>query len=125
MKVVLSIKPEFANKIFDGTKLYEFRKTIFKNKEVKSIIVYASSPIKKVIGEFEIERILKHDIDTLWNLTKEHSGISEKYFFEYFSNKELGFAIKIKNLRKYRRPKCLKHDFCLTPPQSFAYCIKK
>ena len=25
MKVVLSIKPEFANKIFDGTKKYEIR----------------------------------------------------------------------------------------------------
>ena len=31
MKVVLSIKPEFANKIFDGTKKFEFRKSIFKN----------------------------------------------------------------------------------------------
>ena len=29
MKVVLSIKPQFANKIFDGTKKFEFRKAIF------------------------------------------------------------------------------------------------
>ena len=32
MKVLLSIKPEFAEKIFNGTKKYEFRKSIFKNK---------------------------------------------------------------------------------------------
>ena len=54
MKVVLSIKPEFAFKIFDGSKKFEFRKAIFKNNNVKSIIVYASSPVQKVIGEFEI-----------------------------------------------------------------------
>ena len=59
MKVVLSIKPEFANKIFDGTKKYEFRKAIFKNDKIKTIIVYASSPVQQVIGEFEIEKIIK------------------------------------------------------------------
>ena len=36
MKVVISIKPEFANKIFDGTKKFEFRKSIFKNEDVKT-----------------------------------------------------------------------------------------
>ena len=121
MKVVLSIKPEFANKIFDGSKKFEFRKSIFKNKEVKSIIVYASSPVQKVIGEFEIAEIYNDDLDSLWRLTKDYSGISEDYFYQYFSEKEKGFAIKIKNKRKYKIPKCLREDFKLNPPQSFAY----
>lgn len=121
MKVVLSIKPEFAFKIFDGSKKYEFRKSIFKNKNVKSIVVYASSPVQKVIGEFEIGEIINHDIDTLWNLTKEYSGITEDFFYEYFSKKESGFAIQVKNMKMYEIPKCLKEDFRLHPPQSFAY----
>jgi len=121
MKVILSIKPEFANKIFDGTKKYEFRKAIFKNNKIKTIIVYASSPIQQVIGEFEIEKIINHDIDTLWGLTQQFSGISEKYFYEYFAKKETGYAIKIKKTKKYRRPKCLRADYNLVPPQSFAY----
>ncbi|MBC7524064.1 MAG: hypothetical protein H7239_06470, partial [Flavobacterium sp.] len=77
MKVVLSIKPEFANKIFDGTKKFEFRKAIFKNEKIKTVIVYSSSPVQQVIGEFEIERIINHDIDTLWGLTHQESGITE------------------------------------------------
>lgn len=96
MKVVLSIKPEFAYKIFEGTKKFEFRKAIFKNENIKSVIVYASSPVQKVIGEFEIDKVLKYDLDTLWNLTQEHSGISEEFYYEYFANKNEGFAIKIK-----------------------------
>src|SRR5690349_8883818 len=80
MKVVLSIKPKYANKIFDGTKKYEFRKAIFKNEKIKTVIVYASSPVQQVIGEFEIETILNHDIDTLWGITQDYSGISEDYF---------------------------------------------
>ena len=66
MKVVLSIKPEFAYKIFDGSKKFEFRKSIFKNEKVTSVIVYASSPVQQVIGEFEIEDILNYDLQTLW-----------------------------------------------------------
>nr|WP_319272002.1 hypothetical protein [uncultured Draconibacterium sp.] len=121
MKVVLSIKPEFANKIFDGTKRFEFRKAIFKKTDVKSIIVYASSPVKKVIGEFEIGEIINNDIDTLWKLTKDYSGISEDFFYEYFSKRERGFAIQIKNKKRYKVPKSLKDEFNLNPPQSFAY----
>lgn len=121
MKVVLSIKPEFANKIFDGTKRFEFRKSIFKNENVKTILVYSSSPVQKVIGEFQIEKIIKHDLETLWELTKEFSGITKEYFYQYFANKQHGFAIKIKTKKKYQIPKCLKNDYNLTPPQSFAY----
>jgi predicted transcriptional regulator len=121
MKVVLSIKPQFANKIFDGTKKFEFRKSIFKNQSVTSVLVYASSPVQKVIGEFEIEEIFNFDLKTLWDKTKEHSGITEDYFYEYFADKKHGFAIQIKNKKRFKIPKSLKEDYNLTPPQSFAY----
>ncbi len=125
MKVVLSIKPEFAFKIFDGTKKFEFRRSIFKNGNIKSIIVYASSPVQQVIGEFEIDEVLNYDLPTLWDMTQEFSGISEKFYYDYFVNKEQGFAIKIKNTKKYSNPKCLREDFNLSPPQSFAYWTDK
>lgn len=121
MKVVLSIKPEFANKIFDGTKTFEFRKVIFKNTAVKTVIVYASSPVQQVIGEFQIDSIINLDLKTLWEMTNSSSGISKDYFYKYFANRELGYAIKIKNPKKYVTPKSLKRDFNLVPPQSFAY----
>lgn len=121
MKVVMSIKPQFANKIFDGTKKFEFRKAIFKNQNVTSVLVYASSPVQKVIGEFEIGEIFNLELKELWDKTKEHSGITEDYFYEYFENREQGFAIQIKNKKRFTNPKCLKTDYNLTPPQSFAY----
>lgn len=122
MKVVLSIKPEFANKIFDGSKKFEFRRSIFKNVDVKTVIVYASSPVKKVIGEFEIDSIINENLESLWKMTSDYSGISKDYFDKYFLDKEAGYAIKIKSVRKYKQPKSLLDDFDLLPPQSFAYC---
>ena len=121
MKVLLSIKPEYAEKIFNGTKKYEFRRSVFKNQNVKTVVVYASSPVQRVIGEFEIEKILNDDLHQLWDKTKEYSGISENFFFKYFNNKEKGYAIKIKQTKRYDKTLSIKDDFNASPPQSFMY----
>ncbi len=120
-KILLSIKPEYADLIFSGKKKYEFRRTIFKNKDVKTVVVYASSPVQKVIGEFQIDSILQTDLKNLWRQTKKFAGIKEDYFYEYFSNKSDGFAIKIAKTRRYRKTLCIKKDLKLFPPQSFLY----
>ena len=123
MKVLLSIKPEFALKIFDGSKKYEYRRAIFKNKELSRIIVYASDPIKQIMGEFEIEDILHEEIQSLWVKTKHHAGISEKRFFDYFTNKSKGYAIKVKATRVYDNPLPLSSFMISSPPQSYMYLL--
>ncbi|MDY0324810.1 MAG: hypothetical protein RBQ87_01385 [Candidatus Cloacimonadaceae bacterium] len=121
MRVLLSIKPEFAERIFDGSKRYEFRRAIFKNPDIKIVVVYASSPVQLVIGEFEIETILSDAPENLWEKTQEFSGISEEFFFNYFSERTVGFAIKVKKARRYQRPRCLRKSYNVSPPQSFCY----
>ncbi len=120
MEALLSIKPEFASKIFDGSKRFEYRKNIFKQ-PVERVIVYASAPISMVIGEFEIEELISENLETLWEKTKEHSGISEDYFYSYFLNKKNGHAIRIGNTLKYEEPLALQKNFGVTPPQSYMY----
>ena len=121
MKVILSIKPEYADKIFDGSKIYEFRKAIFKNRNIKKVIVYASSPVQQIIGEFEIEQIISDDPVNLWESTKLGSGITKDFFFDYFENRKVAYAIQIKSTLKYKEPLCIKKDFDTFPPQSFLY----
>lgn len=121
-KVLLSIKPEYAFKIFEWTKKYEFRKSIFKEKNIKKIVVYASYPVKKVIWEFEIERILYSDLEELWQETHQFSWISKAFFKQYFTEKEKWYAIKIKSTKRYQNDLSLKNDFQINfAPQSFQY----
>ena len=119
--VLLSIKPEFAEKIFAGTKKFEFRKIIFKHRNINKIIVYASSPIKKVIGEFIIDDIIIADIDTLWNTTYKYSGITKEVYQKYFKNKERAYAIKIVKTIRYEKSRNLNEYNIKTAPQSFVY----
>lgn len=121
MRVLLSIKPEYAFKIFEGSKKYEFRKFIFKRKDIEKVIVYASSPVQKVIGEFEIADILYEETELLWQMTQQYSGISKEFYNQYFENRDHAFAIQVGNVKEYAHPKLLS-DFNIDfAPQSFAY----
>ena len=119
--VLLSIKPEFAEKIFDGTKKYEFRKSIFKSTDVQKVVVYASSPVQKVIGEFSIADVLNDDVETIWKATALHSGITHDFYLSYFANKEKAYAIKIGKAIRYRQARNLSDYNLSFAPQSFAY----
>lgn len=120
MKVLIAIKPKFANKILTGTKKYEFRKTAF-SKDVDKAIVYASSPISKIIGEFTIDKILSGSPVEIWQETKDYAGISEAYFQNYFKNKTISYAIKIKSYCRYKKPIDLEEIGLQYAPQSFVY----
>ena len=121
MRVLLSIKPEFALRIFDGSKRYEYRRTIFKRSEVRTVVVYASKPIRKVIGEFEIGDILHEKPEALWTKTGGHAGVTKKRFLQYFNNKTEGYAIEVKEVRTYNVPIQLNQLSVSRPPQSFRY----
>lgn len=121
MRAMLSIKPEFAEKIFSGEKGFEFRKVAFR-RDVTSVVVYVTSPVAKIVGEFEIARILEDNPHSLWCRTKEKAGISKSFFYEYFKGKTKAIAIEIGKIRQY--PKA-KDPYAggkrFTPPQSFRY----
>lgn len=121
MKIILSIKPVYANKILNGEKRFELRKTIFKNNNIEKVMIYASSPISKIIGEFEIDEILHEDVEELWEMTKEESGVQKDFFETYFSNKDKGYAIAVKNVRQYSSFLDINEEFGIKAPQSFAY----
>ena len=121
MKVLLSIKPNFVEKVFSGEKRYEFRRVIFKKPEVNTIVVYASNPVQKVLGEFKIKGIIFDNLDSLWKRTNQHSGITEDFFYQYFKNMDFGYAIEIGEIKKYKKALLLQDHFNVSPPQSFLY----
>ena len=121
MKVLLSIRPEFVDKIFAGTKKFEFRKSLFKKSGIKHVVIYASAPIKRVVGEFEIEDILSDEIDVIWERTQKYAGITEFFYKSYFQNRKTANAIKIGRIKKFEKTKSLSDYNIKQAPQSFCY----
>jgi predicted transcriptional regulator len=122
MSVLLSIKPKYVKEIFFGNKKYEFRKAIFKNEDIKEVYVYASSPEKKIVGKFNIGEIIADKPKKLWGKYEKWAGITKEEFFDYFSHKDLGFAIEIQDKQIFEKPFELKAILSGNhPPQSFCY----
>lgn len=119
-KILMSIKPKYSKKIFSGDKKYEFRRKISKLK-VDKIIVYSSSPEKRVMGEVEVLNIVSKPINELWKLTKKYAGISYNDFENYFEGCDVAHAYELGKITKYKKPKNLL-DFNISfSPQSYVY----
>lgn len=121
MRVLMSIKPEFVSKMITGEKTYEFRKILFKRSDIQTIVVYASHPVSKIVGEFYIDDVLTDQPENIWNTTRKHSGISKKFFDSYFAGKKVAHAISIHSFHEYSEPKTLDSVRISRAPQSFCY----
>jgi len=84
--LVVSIKPEFAQKIFNGEKSIELRKSAPHVSPGDTMVVYCTDPVKAVIGICEVKEILKMNPGQLWRNHNGALGIDKKRFEAYFSN---------------------------------------
>lgn len=105
-KCIMAIKPEFYNKIKGKEKTVEYRKVAPQG--VDKILLYVSSPISKILGQIEIETIIKNNIEEIWDSTKDLGGINKDIFLNYCKNKATIYAIYIKSFTEFETPIFLK-----------------
>lgn len=118
--IILPIKPVFAEKILSGEKKYEYRKRLCK-KEVKKIYIYATAPVKMIIGEAWLVNKMNMDKEKLWQETQKYAGITKKYYDKYFEYQDCACAYRIGEVRQYRFPVALDSIGIEYVPQSFIY----
>lgn len=122
MRVLLSIKPQYAARILSGEKRFEFRKTPFRlSTSLSAVVIYVTAPVSKIVGEFTLEGILCDKPSALWKLTAPYAGISATAFFEYFQGREKGYALQIGRVQRYACPLNLSDIGVKHAPQSFIY----
>ena len=123
-QIILSIKPQFSNEIYNGNKTLELRKRIGKNFIINNkIYIYSSSPEKKITGHAVIKKIDKMTTLQIKHNVIELACIKESDFDEYYNGHEYGFVIWLKDIVKYKRPLALNElrKVGFSPPQSFCY----
>jgi len=123
-QILLSVKPKYAEMILNGTKTIEFRRKIWKDRSVDTVLLYASSPVCKVLGEFVIGSIWHFDALRLWEVCGESevkTGVSFEYFLEYFRGQGDGYGIQTDIVKRYSTPKTLAEFGIDRAPQNFCY----
>ncbi len=121
MKLLLSIKPEYSEKIFSGEKKYEFRKQKPKL-AISKVFVYECSPSKSIVGWFSVRWIHSGSPEEIWEMCKNSSGIEKAKYLSYCNGKKIVYAFEIDEVFKLDKPIDpfrVISDF--KPPQSFVY----
>lgn len=120
-KLLLSIKPCFVDKILAGTKRVEYRKRIPKDPQVNHVLIYSSSPVKKIVAEFVLGGFIADTPDRLWERTQEVGDISKDFFMRYFKDKSVAYAYQITDLQVFPAPKSLSDYSLKSAPQDYCY----
>jgi len=95
----ISIKPEFANKIVNKEKTIELRKTKPHVNAGDYVIIYASSPIKAVVGFGIIKRIIESTPKEMWEKYSDMTGIDKVRFDDYYVDKKKAIGIEIESIK--------------------------
>lgn len=124
MEILLSLKPEYSDKIFSGEKKFEFRKRKPKH-AFEVVLVYESHPTKKIVGKFSVKKIISGSPRDVWKMCRKLGGIGKNDFFEYCGNEKTIYAFEIDKALRFDSPvdpSNLNPKF--NPPQSFTYLNK-
>jgi len=117
--LLISIHPEFVEKIISGQKVFEFRKTL-PSQLPTHLVIYATSPVQRVVAVAEINEALTGSPSGIWERSKKGAGITRAYFRQYFSGRKSASAFKIGKVAALRRPLSLQEiNPILVAPQSY------
>lgn len=127
--VLMSIKPEYANKIMSGEKHVELRRFFPQDVAEKSVMfIYSSSPEKAIIGYVRIKKVQKLPIMEIWKLYGKDACIEYKKFRAYFAGKKEGYALILTEPKKFNKAierEKMQEQHRFSPPQSYKYLTKE
>lgn len=119
---LISIKPQYAMKILSGEKTVEVRRMSFPD-TIQRAYIYASTPVRRIVGYFDVD---SQDTDTpelIWNRYKEQSSIIKDDYDKYADDRNAMTAILIKRTYAYEKPLSIEEvlgDRAIAP-QNYCY----
>ena len=127
--VVLSLKPRFAEAILAGDKTVELRRTEPKIVVPTRALLYATTPVRALLGTCVITSVESADLAVLWREYGSRTALLYHEFHQYFEGVDVGTALTLAQPREFSR-KIPLQDLRATPrsfrpPQSFAYVDTK
>lgn len=120
----IAVRPKYANKLISGKKDIELRKMRPNVQPGDYVIIYASAPVKAVVGFGKVKAIIMCSPREMWNKYSERLGIDIQEFYSYYNgyNKAVGIKFEmIKPVAPIRLIELRNVDPNFHPPQIYRY----
>lgn len=123
--LLVSIRPQYADCIFAGSKRVELRRVRPRLEPGQEVLVYVSSPAMELRGTFTVKKVEERTPRRLWHSVKRFAGISKAEFDDYFRGATQAYAIHIDDVEEFDAPVSLTDIRAriprFRPPQSYHY----
>ncbi len=126
--IVISVKPEFANRMFTGQKRVEIRRKFSHKWQKSKALIYASSPQRHFVGEALIGDVFLAEPVKIWENFRSEIDCGWDDYSAYCHGAEKVYAITFAEVKKFKHSiseRQVEHLIQreLNPPQS--YCRVK
>jgi predicted transcriptional regulator len=123
--LLMSIRPEYIRKIFNGDKLIEIRRKFNHKWSNRRVTLYSSHPAKAVMGYAIIQSVVSDTPFNIWNNYGSQLGCTKSEFDSYTAGLLKVFAIQLHAIQPYKTPMLLSQlswflEENLVPPQSYS-----
>ena len=123
--VLFSLKPYYADLVFEGLKTVEFRRRIASHMEGRDAFIYVSRPIMALRGGFRIGEVWSGTPEDVWHMVAECTRVDKQDFDTYFEGQSISYALEIKEVWECPKPislRTLRGKFSnFVVPQSWRY----
>lgn len=123
--LLISVKPEYSEKIFSGVKFIELRKVKPNIKSGDIVVIYESSPTMALRGSVIVNDVVSDSPSNMWNSYNTIAGISKEKYESYYESHDIAYGIMFNSVTEYKNPLSLEALRRLwdgfSPPQSYRY----
>lgn len=122
--ILLSLRPQYADPLFNGLKTAELRRSVPKS-EVSDVYIYVSSPDRILYGGFTLRQVWSGTLDEIWEKYEHLACVEKEEYFAYFSGRSTAHALEVANVWKFENAvglHALRNKFAnFAAPQSWRY----
>lgn len=124
--ILMSIISYYARQIFNGTKLFEFRKSPLRIEDLdKEIYIYSAKEDKSIIGSVKVRKIHCGNVKEILKITGYNKRTDGCEIVDYFGSCIHCYALELYDIQKFKKPLTLKEMRKIDPniqlPQYFTY----
>jgi predicted transcriptional regulator len=98
--LLISVRPEFAARILDGSKTVELRRQLPKLRPGDLLALYITAPIKKLVATLRVAAVQSGSPQRLWRVVADYAAVSRQEYDAYFTGAKVAVAIFFSHVRQ-------------------------
>lgn len=102
-RIIMSIKPKYADLILDGRKTIEFRRRELPF-DIDIVYIYATDTVRRIVGAFRWDGQFDGTPEMLWAEHGKAACVTREEALHYFGSCTRGYAIHIAQVWKPAKP---------------------